>query len=139
MLVLTNHSIKGEIPSWWWNLPNLERLVLSYNQLEGIVPPQLYISLITLNQVELRASQFLGRLPHPPSSSTGFPLGLNLPSNNNAVSVPLEMCMMLNSSIFLFLVLNKLDMKIPPYICEETEYLQVLYVSDNNLSGQLPS
>ena len=42
MLVLSNNSIKGDIPSWLWSLPKMESLVLWYNLLEGPITAHLY-------------------------------------------------------------------------------------------------
>jgi len=136
-LALSNNVLKGQISSWLWNLPMLEETDLSHNQLEGPVPPQLYNSSTSLKEVELRGNQLNDSLPNLSSTVVVFPSELDLSINNINGSVPQEFCRMLHASNFLSLTSNKLE--ILACVCEQTEHLEVLDLSDNLLSGKLPS
>jgi hypothetical protein len=117
-----------------------ERIILSHNQLEGPIPPQLYNSSTSLKQVELRDNQLHGNLPILQEVLLQASLG-NLICQLITLLVQSlqEICTMLHTSNFLSLASNKLEGQIPACICEQTEYLEALDLSGNKLYGQLPS
>ncbi|KAL4595646.1 hypothetical protein ACB092_12G106800 [Castanea dentata] len=110
-LVLDHNKFAGQIPSSIFNLTNLEFLSLSNNYFSGIVEFDKFVKLKKLTTLDLSYNQvsFLeGSLPIPSSSTLQYHA-----SHNSFIG------------------------KISELICNLSS-LQVLELSENNLSGPLP-
>ncbi|KAL8459334.1 hypothetical protein ACS0TY_036721 [Phlomoides rotata] len=160
-LDLSNTGISGSIPSWVWTIPILTlsnnhlhgkiqiadtmSLNLGGNQLSGELP-DCWTKLPYLRYLNLSNNNMSGSIPN----SFGF-LGdltyLNLYGNRLSGEIPslMQNCtelVLMNLDLvqltYLILRSNKLSGKISPEICLLNS-LQVLDLSDNKLSGIIPS
>ncbi|KAK3444979.1 hypothetical protein EUGRSUZ_A00583, partial [Eucalyptus grandis] len=131
-LDLSNNQIQGKIPKWIWGLQILQYLNLSSNLLDDIetLSPNLTSSLSVL---DLHKNSLRGQmLPLPP-----FAVYTDFSSNNFTSVIPPAIGMNLSGSIFLSLSNNKFQGSIPKSICK-AEYLEVLDLSHNILTGNIP-
>ncbi|KAK9161996.1 hypothetical protein Syun_002898 [Stephania yunnanensis] len=112
LINLSSNKFSGPIPSSYANnsLPNLIRLYLANNQLNGTIPPSLFI-LPSLEVMVLSNNQFIGIL-----DDEAFP---------NSISSPL---------IMLDLSYNFFKGNIPKFISRFTS-LEYLYLGSNNFHG----
>ncbi|KAH9656858.1 Receptor-like protein 6 [Citrus sinensis] len=62
--LVSNNSFIGEIPSWLCKLDSLEILVLSHNNLSGLLPRCLGSFSDKLSILDLRANNFFGTIPN---------------------------------------------------------------------------
>ncbi|XP_039173353.1 receptor-like protein 7 [Eucalyptus grandis] len=129
-LDLSNNQIRGKIPKWIWELQNLLYLNISSNLLEDIETPlpnfTSSMSILDLHKNRLRGQT----LPLPP-----FATYMDFSSNNLTTVIP--PAINLSVAIFLSLSNNKFHGSIPKSICK-AEYLEVLDLSQNNLTGNIP-
>ncbi|KAF8391158.1 hypothetical protein HHK36_023459 [Tetracentron sinense] len=109
-LDLSNNRIRGQIPKWMWNVgkETLSHMNLSYNFLQGLEQPPPILPWARLEYLDLQSNQLQGPLPIPPLSTIFF-----LISNNRLIG------------------------QIPLLICKAIS-LQILDLSNNNLSGLIP-
>ncbi|XP_047978240.1 receptor-like protein 19 [Salvia hispanica] len=130
-LDLSKNNIKGEVPSWIWNLGNgsLIHLNLSSNFLVDLQRPfeiPLFLAVLDLHSNKLR-----GEFPLPPASATY----VDYSTNNFKQAIPVNIGDFDLFIIFFSLANNNLSGKIPQFLCN----VQVLDLSDNNLSGNIPN
>ncbi|XP_031266994.1 receptor-like protein 7 [Pistacia vera] len=111
-LDLSHNHISGQIPQWFWNtsVNTLDYLNLSFNSLTGFDQHSVVLPWEHLRTLDLRFNMLEGSLPIPAKSMYTL---FYLASNNKFVG------------------------EIPPLICSQSS-LQVLDLSNNNLSGVLP-
>jgi Leucine-rich repeat (LRR) protein len=128
-LDLSDNQIYGEIPNWFWKLPNLYDVDLSYNFLVTLEGPILNLSLVIL---DLHSNHLHGQLPI--ISSVPF---LDFSSNHFHSSIPASIGQSLASTTFFSLASNKFYGTIPRSICNMA-YLEVLDLSNNSFSGTIP-
>ncbi|XP_077225150.1 receptor-like protein 7 isoform X1 [Tasmannia lanceolata] len=129
-LDLSNNKIRGEIPTWIWNIPNFS-LNLSHNMLTGIEPYN--ISSTQLEVLDLHSNMLQGSIPLPPPNT--FILDY---SNNNFTSViPSDIGSYITSGFFFSLSRNNLTGEIPPSFCDAM-LLVDLDLSNNGLNGSIP-
>ncbi|KAG6435778.1 hypothetical protein SASPL_100653 [Salvia splendens] len=132
-LDLSKNRIKGEVPSWLWNLGNgsLIHLNISSNILEDLqkpfeIPPFLAV-------LDLHSNKLRGEFPLPPASATY----VDYSTNKFQQAFPVNISNFSLFTLFFSLANNNISGTIPEYLCNAT-YLQVLDLSDNNLSGSIP-
>ncbi|XP_039166430.1 receptor like protein 22-like [Eucalyptus grandis] len=131
-LDLSNNQIQGKIPKWIWELQYLLYLNISSNLLEDSETPSLNLT-SSLFVLDLHKNRLRGQtLPLPPLATH-----LDFSSNNFTSVIPPAIGMYLSVAIFLSLSNNKFHGSIPKSICN-AEYLKVLDLSHNNLSGNIP-
>ena len=137
-LDLSNASISGSIPNWFWNISsNLEYLILSHNQLQGQLPnsnigkflPNLYF-------LSLSGNGITGTIPDSVGHLTSLEV-IDFSSNNLTGSIPstINNC---SSLIVLDLGNNNLSRMIPKSL-DQLQLLKSLHLNHNKLSGELPS
>ncbi|XP_074561826.1 receptor-like protein EIX2 [Curcuma longa] len=164
-LSLSNTSINGILPHWFWNsssstfrvidlshnnlrgtLPSssIERmssllvLILNSNKLEGLVPrwpPQIWL-------LDLSFNDFSGPIPSEISQQIGnnFMLPSNLILSNNHIngSIPSVICKSEQLSS-LDLSYNKLSGEIPKCWQEANTNLYFIHLGNNKFTGEIPS
>ncbi|KAJ9560948.1 hypothetical protein OSB04_006108 [Centaurea solstitialis] len=110
ILFLYNNKIDGLIPEWSWNknLDTLEMIDLSFNFITGFQQHQHFLPWARMKYFSIAANQLQGRLPLPPKTMVYYDVSY-----------------------------NALEGEIPPLICE-VKSLQLLDLSSNNISGNLP-
>ncbi|KAM3731249.1 hypothetical protein ACB098_12G148500 [Castanea mollissima] len=109
-LDLSFNNIRGLVPQWFLETSKETLLILdlSHNFLTGFDQSPLVLPWYTLEILKLDSNRIQGSLPVPPLSTVSYII-----SNNSLTG------------------------EIPPLICNQT-LLQVLDLSKNNLSGQIP-
>ncbi|XWS35415.1 hypothetical protein CRYUN_Cryun21dG0124500 [Craigia yunnanensis] len=136
---LQGNSFRGEVPDWIGELTSLESLDLSANNFSGGVPFSLG-NLQLLRELNLSMNQFTGALPE--SMANCFNLfALDVSQNLLTGNVPSWMFRMGVKSALISR--NKLSgsMERPLFASKVPSYqgLQVLDLSSNALSGEIPS
>ncbi|KAJ6968950.1 receptor-like protein 12 [Populus alba x Populus x berolinensis] len=130
-LDLSDNQITGLVPGWISELGLLQYLNLSRNLLVDLEGP---LSLPGLSILDLHHNQLRGSIPVPPS----FITYVDYSSNNFSSFIPPNIGDYFNFTFFFSLSNNHLIGAIPLSICN-TEWLQVLDLSNNSLSGGIPS
>ena len=132
-LALSNASISGSIPNWFWNISSqLRFLSLSFNQLQGHLPNQL--SRISLTFIDFSSNLFKGSILLP---NLGC-LILDLSKNKFFGSIPTKIGESMSNLKFLLLSSNQ----ITGIILESIGYmssLEILDLSRNSLTRSIPS
>jgi Leucine-rich repeat (LRR) protein len=133
VLNLSNTSISGVIPSWFWSLcSQFLVLDLSHNQIRGSIP-----SLSCGGSIFLGSNKFFGPLPHISSSIKG----LDLSNNSFRGSLSPFVCEqndIMRDLLFLDLSKNLLSGEVPDCWMNYSQ-LMVLNLGSNNLTGNIPS
>ncbi|KAJ3692012.1 hypothetical protein LUZ60_012362 [Juncus effusus] len=130
-LDLSNTGIVDSLPDWFWNLSSLSYIDLSHNQIRGRLPPSLE-HFSQLDTMILKYNQFSSAIfPSLPQSL----YALDLSNNSFSGSLPLKF--QAPSLSILILSNNLFNGSIGRSICELTS-LQILNLSGNNISGNLP-
>ncbi|GLJ42465.1 hypothetical protein SUGI_0880050 [Cryptomeria japonica] len=128
LLDLPDNKIVGNLPLWLWDLPNLQYLNLSNNQLEGCCLPRKVSHNFTM--VDLHGNRLYGSLPALDFVSDI----LDISDNEFNGSIPARV----GTSYSLSLSGNNLTGQIPSSICSGPYSLDVLDLSKNKLIGKIP-
>ncbi|KAI0531224.1 hypothetical protein KFK09_000777 [Dendrobium nobile] len=133
-LDLSNNRIHGEIPSWFWRIPELN---LSCNMLTHVaeLPLNLTMDDNDILYIDLHSNMLEG--PIPPLQLTKHNL-LDFSNNHFTSFISLNISSNQNSISYLLIANNSLTGEIPSFICNMTN-LQVLDLSNNRLTGSIPS
>ncbi|KAH6787021.1 hypothetical protein C2S52_006573 [Perilla frutescens var. hirtella] len=133
-LDLSNNRIAGEIPNWIWEIGSGEfwQLNLSYNHLVDLQKP--YEIPSSLQVLDLHSNQLGGELPLPQERA----LYVDYSNNKFDKPIPVNIGNYLSNLVFFSVSNNSLSGTIPTTLCDAT-YLQVLDLSFNYLSGNIPS
>lgn len=133
-LDLSNNQIDGEIPSWIWKVGsgNLAYLNLSRNLLVNFQQP--YEIPPGLSVLDLHSNRLHGEIPILPQAATY----LDYSANQFNSSLPDHFGYNLTLTYFFSISSNSITGIIPSSICTAT-YLKVLDLSNNHLSGKIPS
>uniref|UniRef100_A0A0E0JXB5 Receptor kinase-like protein Xa21 n=1 Tax=Oryza punctata TaxID=4537 RepID=A0A0E0JXB5_ORYPU len=134
ILLLSTNALSGAIPSTLSNCP-LEMVDLSYNNLSGQIPKELFLISTISSFMYLAHNKLNGNLPTEVGNLKN--LGeLDLSNNTISGKIPITIgeCQSLQ---YLNLSGNFLEGTIPPSL-EQLRGLLVLDLSQNNLSGTIP-
>ncbi|XP_050207570.1 LRR receptor-like serine/threonine-protein kinase SIK1 [Mercurialis annua] len=131
-LSLSENSLSGEIPISIGSLSHLEELYLNSNNLQGPLPSS-FSSLIRLKRLEIQENNISGQFPDLSSLKELY----FLDASNNCLSGQLPPAMPMNL-IELSVRNNNLQGNLPDNF-RILEYLEVLDLSHNQLSGSVKS
>ncbi|TYG56351.1 hypothetical protein ES288_D08G057500v1 [Gossypium darwinii] len=135
---ISDNKIQGPIPANICSVfPQLARLNLSSNFLQGNIPPCLG-NLKTMLMIDLSHNQLYGGIPEMSAQSDSL---MFLRLSNNHLSGKISPTIFCSSSLqFLYLDGNKFDGNIPSIDISTFPYysLSDIDLSNNNLSGELP-
>ncbi|KAI0503506.1 hypothetical protein KFK09_014440 [Dendrobium nobile] len=130
---ISNSSISGKIPNWFWDLSsNIFLLNISFNKLKGRIPDPMKISFSAV--VDMRNNLFSGSIPMP-STQVKW---LDFSCNQFSGTIPSNFGQLQPYIIHLSLAYNNLSGTIPSSI----GYLQnpqIINLSNNFLIGSIPS
>ncbi|XP_073006715.1 receptor-like protein EIX2 isoform X1 [Typha latifolia] len=131
-LGMSSARITDRLPNWFWNvISQIQYLDLSLNQISGVLPMTLEF-LSTAIYIFMHSNQLKGRLPK-------LPMGLwYLDISKNYISGPLPLNLGTVELNYLFLSNNLISETISSSLCNQLQSLEVLDLSNNHLSGQLP-
>ncbi|XP_042415475.1 receptor-like protein 38 [Zingiber officinale] len=128
-LHLSDNWFEGEITEFHHS--NLTSLDLSYNKINGTLPPTSLQSLIKLNFLNLRWNRLEGLIPH-------FPPNLNfLDLSYNAFSGTLPPALFMLQLSYLSLSHNHINGSISSNVCN-SHILEHLDISNNHVYGEIP-
>ncbi|WOL12551.1 receptor-like protein 12 [Canna indica] len=135
-LDLSNNRISAGIPRWIWSIGNgnLIYLNLSFNLFTSVEGSPPNLSTVSSMILDLQHNKLQGPIPFPPPNT----IVLDYSSNNFTSTIPANLSIYLNYTVFLSFANNQLAGEIPPSICN-AGFLQVLDLSNNNLNGSIPS
>ncbi|XP_073283173.1 receptor-like protein EIX2 [Primulina huaijiensis] len=132
-LDISNASISGSIPDWFWDLSaNLSLLNISYNQLQGELPGSFKV--IPFADVDLSSNLFEGPIPLPQVPIELF----DLSNNRFRGLIPNNISDVMPDLIFLSFSNNQLTGQLPADIGNMAS-LSVIDLSRNSLMGTIPS
>jgi hypothetical protein len=111
----------------------LQQFLLPGNQFSGLIPPQI-CDIPLLNKLDLSLNNLLGLIPSTISNCKKLG-SLDLSQNNLSGEIPLQIKYIPN--LYLNLSHNHLTGHIPPQL-QLVQTLSIIDFSYNNLSGQIP-
>ncbi|KAL5845222.1 hypothetical protein ACOSQ4_011180 [Xanthoceras sorbifolium] len=128
-LSLSKNYFSGEIPASLGSLSHLEELYLDSNRFQGPVPPS-FVKLINLHRLEIQQNNISGEFPY-----LGSLKNLNfIDASDNNISGEVPSSTLPKSLVELSVRNNHLQGNLPDNV-GGMEFLQVLDLSDNMLSG----
>ncbi|KAJ9174334.1 hypothetical protein P3X46_017367 [Hevea brasiliensis] len=128
------NSLSGNIPPEVSFCPNLEYIGLYNNYLSGEVPSEVF-SLSKLKFLYLNTNNLTGSLPNFSPSCAIYDLWIH--ENAFSGSLPLSLSNCQNLTMFMASK-NKFEGVIAPEIFKGLQQLQVLYLDENKLKGEIP-
>uniref|UniRef100_A0A0D9ZHQ1 non-specific serine/threonine protein kinase n=1 Tax=Oryza glumipatula TaxID=40148 RepID=A0A0D9ZHQ1_9ORYZ len=131
---LTDNHLSGAIPDELGKLPVLRTLLLAANNLEGDIPDSLGTSL-SLSYVNLANNTLTGVIPDSLASSPSLSM-LILSRNNLSGQIPAKLFSNSSKLTKIDLQMNSLSGPIPAF--ENVTTLNILCLTDNSLSGNIP-
>ncbi|XP_027066876.1 receptor like protein 27-like [Coffea arabica] len=133
MLDLSNNQITGDIPNWIWEIHDgyLPYLNLSHNHFTVLQEPYHFQ---THSYLDIHSNLLTGAMPLPPPSA----VYVDFSSNKFTSSLAADIGNLLSSAIYFNIANNSIVDDIPLSLCNAT-LLEVLDLSDNSLSGSMPS
>ncbi|XP_021660113.2 probable LRR receptor-like serine/threonine-protein kinase At3g47570 [Hevea brasiliensis] len=134
------NNLGGDLPSWFANLTSLQTLNLANNTFVGTIPVEIG-NLTRLRILDLQQNQLSGPIPRSIFNMSSLE-NLALTFNNLSGSLPLpddiDICHPLSKLKGLYLSSNQLNGQIPSSL-GECSNLQVLSLSVNRFTGSIPT
>ncbi|KAG8365552.1 hypothetical protein BUALT_Bualt18G0116900 [Buddleja alternifolia] len=134
-LSLRSNNFTGSIPSSISNLSNLEVLDFSFNSLQGNIPEELG-RLKSLESLSVEDSHLSGSIPSPIFNLSNLK-AFAFTSNTLSGILPSDICRNLPFLEGIFLSLNQFSGQIPSNLSKCSQ-LQILSLSSNYFSGHIP-
>ncbi|KAK3031262.1 hypothetical protein RJ639_035562 [Escallonia herrerae] len=134
VMVLTTCMLRGPIPASIGNMTSLVDLELTGNFLVGQIPPELGL-LKNLRQLELYYNQLVGRIPEELGNLTEL-IDLDMSVNKLTGNLPESICRLPKLEVLQFYN-NSLTGGIPAVLANSTT-LTMLSLYDNFLTGEVP-
>ncbi|XP_021291537.1 leucine-rich repeat receptor-like protein kinase PXC2 [Herrania umbratica] len=136
---LRRNSFRGQVPDWIGELTNLESLDLSANNFSGRVPFSLG-KLQLLRELNLSMNQFTGALPESMANCFNL-LAMDVSQNLLTGNVPSWMFKMgVNSALISGnTLIGRMESPLLASSVSSDQSLQILDLSSNALSGEIPS
>jgi Leucine-rich repeat (LRR) protein len=132
LLDISNTSIAGSIPFWFWiTFSRTRNMVLSSNHLSGMLPSAMFQEM-EADTMDLSRNFLTGPIPKLPRKLTS----LDLSRNNLSGPLPLDFGGPMLSALIVFG--NSLSGGIPNSFCD-MEMLEFVELSGNLLEGQFPN
>ncbi|KAG8378391.1 hypothetical protein BUALT_Bualt08G0132600 [Buddleja alternifolia] len=130
------NSFTGTIPPWFGTLPELQHINVKNNTFSGSIPPSLFNSskLLTL---EMGFNFLDGEVPRMYSNSSSIET-INLEYNHFTSGSVLYSIFNISSLTAINLRGNRLSGMLPSDMCNNMPKLRILYLSVNQLYGEIP-
>lgn len=135
-LNLFGNQITGGLPESMKNLKSLKTLVLHDNKISSPVPAWI-TRFKDLNTLNLAQNKFFG--PLPSGMGTAFPVLLTITLEVNLLTGTLDELKGLSAVNALYLGNNTFSGELNDDVFDSWRNIEVLDISDNSLSGKLPS
>ncbi|KAL4574956.1 hypothetical protein LXL04_021796 [Taraxacum kok-saghyz] len=133
-LDFSNNRLTGTLPDCLKNLQYLESIVVSSNQLSGVIPS--FKDLLSLRRLNLHDNNFVGKLPRELGNLPRLSI-LDVGENKLSGNIPGWIGEKLKRLVVLRLHKNNFTGRIPESLCKASN-LHVLDVAHNNLKGPIP-
>ncbi|KAH7518853.1 hypothetical protein FEM48_Zijuj09G0215300 [Ziziphus jujuba var. spinosa] len=135
-LYLVNNQLSGKLPNCWSKWKNIQVLYLNYNSFGGGIPSS-FGSLIFLQSLQLRRNNLSGILSLSSLQNCINLVTLDFSRNKFEGNIPTWLGTSPSNLTFLFAGFNEFHGHIPKELCALNS-LQILDLSNNNLSGPIP-
>ncbi|KAL3500679.1 hypothetical protein ACH5RR_039772 [Cinchona calisaya] len=135
-IFLSANQIHGQIPSSLSQCSQLEILSLSFNKFSGSIPKEIS-NLQMLQVLYLGSNNLQEKIPEQMGNLSSL-TDLNLQSNQLIGSIPLEIFNISTLELVAF-TFNNLTGTLPTDICHHVPNLKRIYLSANQIHGQIPS
>ncbi|KAG6658638.1 hypothetical protein CIPAW_04G175600 [Carya illinoinensis] len=134
-LILSQNNIHGIIPKWVFNASkeSLQGLYLSNNFLTGFENSRDVLRLPNLQHLDLENNRLRGFLPIPPPSIRSYRV-----RNNSFTGEVSPLFCNLSSLYVLDFSYNNLSGQLHPCFCKLSQTLKVLALRGNNIGGTIP-
>ncbi|KAJ3691394.1 hypothetical protein LUZ61_020558 [Rhynchospora tenuis] len=129
---LSNTSIIGTIPNWFWNMP-LQIIDLSYNNITGSLPVSFRLS--KMETLDLSNNNIYG--PFPTKLESPLALFIALSGNSIHGTIPQSICDMIDLGILD--LSNNAIMGELPNCWKNISILESIDLSNNQITGELPT
>ncbi|CAI9782589.1 unnamed protein product [Fraxinus pennsylvanica] len=136
ILDFSSNDFSGEIPSWLHFLPKLQLLELRENSFTGFIPPSLS-NISMLQHLDLSSNPLQGKIPEDIGNLHNLKT-LALQYNRLTGVIPFQI-FNISTMERLGFTGNNLTGNLPLQICHGFPRLQGLYLSENELGGEIPS
>ncbi|KAL4574958.1 hypothetical protein LXL04_021798 [Taraxacum kok-saghyz] len=133
-LDISRNRLTSTLPKCFKNLQGSLSIVLSSNQLSGVIPS--FITLTSLFRLKLNDNNFVGKLPRELGNLQDI-LILDVGENKLSGNIPEWIGEKLKYLVILRLHKNNFTGRIPESLCNASK-LQILDVAHNNLKGPIP-
>lgn len=130
------NNFSGEIPSWIHFLTKLHVLNLRENSFTGFIPPSLS-NISMLQFLDLSSNRLQGKIPEDIGNLNDLKI-LGLEDNRLTGVIPLQI-FNISTMEKLGFTGNNLTGNLPLQLCHGFPRLQGLYLSENELGGEIPS
>ncbi|KAL2559011.1 putative LRR receptor-like serine/threonine-protein kinase [Forsythia ovata] len=134
-LIISENSFYGFIPDEMGNLRQLREIEMQYNELNGVISTSLGF-LENLQKLNLSYNRFNGNIPNGIFNISSL-IEIDLRSNSLSGSLPTDICYNLPKLEMLRISLNQISGNIPPSLGTCTN-LKLLSFSYNNIAGSIP-
>ncbi|KAL3500672.1 hypothetical protein ACH5RR_039765 [Cinchona calisaya] len=133
---LTSNNFSGEIPMWYGRFPKLQFLDLSHNNFSGLIPSSIS-NLWNLEHLDFDGNSLRGNIPEQIGNLSRLTF-LNLQDNQLIGSIPLDI-FNISTLEYVAFTFNNLTGTLPDNICQHLPNLKGIYLSFNQIHGQIPS